>query len=109
MVRRPRLDVELPHAQKGCVSSFITAHICDASARSWCRPTPYSIVARPRQSPLHQPLPPRGTPRAHGHGESPGRPSLTPGPGDPPMSRPPLEVADVVRQHGDVFLSVSHL
>src|SRR5262249_17205419 len=73
------------------------------SAGGGGRPAPHQIVPRPRQSAPHEPLPPRRPPRAPCHRESPGRPRLTDQPGDPAMSRPPLEVADIVRQHGDAF------
>src|SRR5262249_56039427 len=69
------------------------------------RAASHPIVARAGDSALHQPLPPRRPPRAPGHREPPGRPRLTGQPGYPAMSRPPLEVAEIVRQHGDAFLA----
>src|SRR5713226_3536342 len=47
--RGPYLHPSRPrrHAEKGCVSSFIEAHICDPSARSRGRPASHPIVARP--------------------------------------------------------------
>src|SRR6266568_7071632 len=82
----------------------LTAQLRDASARSGGRLAPHPIAARARESAQHEPLPPCGPPRAACHGESPGRPGLAGGPGPTAMSRPPLEVADVVRQHGATFL-----
>src|SRR5262249_9793618 len=58
-----------------------------------------------REPAQHESLPPRRPPRAACHRESPGRPGLASGPGPTAMSRPLLEVADVVRQYGATFLA----
>src|SRR6266567_2950412 len=82
----------------------LTAQLRDASARSGGRLAPHPIAARARESAQHEPLPPCGPPRAPCHGESPGRPRIASRAGESAM-RPPLEVAEVVRQHGAAFLA----
>src|SRR6266853_5798094 len=94
-------------ADQGHLSPPPTAHVCDASARSRGRPAPHPAAARARESALYQPLPPCRTSCPHGHGESPGRPGLPRRSGATAMSRPVLEVADIVRQHGDALLARS--
>jgi hypothetical protein len=85
-------------------SSALAPQLCDASARSGYRPAPHPTAAGAREPTEHEPLPPRGRPRAACHREPPGRSGVTGGSGSTAMSRPPLEVADVVRQHGAAFL-----
>src|SRR6266851_9420243 len=59
----------------------------------WRRNYPHATGTRPRP------------PRAPCHGESPGRPRIASRAGESAMRPPRLEVADVVRQHGDAFLA----
>jgi Transposase zinc-binding domain len=54
---------------------------------------------------LSQPRSPRGYPRPHGHAGLPRPPGLAGPPGTTAMRRPPLEGADVVRQHGETVLA----
>src|SRR5262249_23311718 len=86
---------------EGDPPAHTAAQFRDASPRSWRGSTAYPTLARASESPQYQslsPCHPAGPPR---DSEPPGCLAL----GQAPMSRPALEVADVVRQYGAAYLA----